>query len=559
MAEKITNKLVKGLEAPAKGNMITYDTDIKGFGVRVTKTGSKVFIFNYRVKGTGRERRYTIGTYDDWSVAAARKEAQSLKRVRDRGGDPMGELHEERAAPTVKDLTDRYIEEHLPKKRASAHRNDRSMIDADILPGLGKLKVADVEYADIDNLHRKITKRAPIRANRVVSLMSKMFALSIKWKMRTDNAGNPVKGIERNPENKRKRYLSGDELGRLLMALAAHREQDSVNVVRLLLLTGARRGEVLRAKWTHLDLAKGTWTKPGAETKTATEHQVPLSAPARQLLADMKEKATGEYLFPGKDAETPLTDIKNSWASICKAANIEDFRVHDLRHTYASIAASGGSSLLVIGDLLGHTQVSTTQRYAHLFDDTLRQGHREGWVGCHRGRERQRRRRGATAEGRPIMSDPFEAHHIRIIEWSRAQYQRTGNPFFVWQAYDHFRRAGMPIPEWILEYFDKAADRLFALRLGVTDLTTHVKEIPATGDNLAQLVAKALGFRKKGRGTALSKLKKLDAEVSMALRAQQRMNSGETQETSFGETADELGVSDSTVRRAWREHRPERS
>ena len=369
MAEKITRELVKSLDAPAKGNSITYDKDIRGFGVRVTKAGHKAFIFNYRTKTTGRERRYTIGTYPDWSVAAARKEAESLKRVRDRGGDPMGELHEERAAPTVKDLTDRYIEEHLSKKRASAHRNDRSMIDSDILPSLGKLKVADVRYADIDDLHRKVTKRAPIRANRVAALLSKMFALSIRWEMRPDN---PVRGLERNPENKRRRYLSGDELSRLLAALAEHREQDSANVVRLLLLTGARRGEVLGARWDMFDLDKGTWTKPGAETKTDTEHQVPLSAPARQLLADMNEKATGKYLFPGKDSETPLTDIKNSWASICKAADIKDCRVHDLRHTYASVLASAGQSLPVIGALLGHTQASTTQRYAHLFDDPLR-------------------------------------------------------------------------------------------------------------------------------------------------------------------------------------------
>ena len=120
------------------------------------------------------------------------------------------------------------------------------------------------------------------------------------------------------------------------------------------------------------DLEKGVWTKPGAETKTATEHRVPISAATRQLLAGMNEKATGKYLFPGKDAKTPLTDIKNSWASICKAADIKDCRVHDLRHTYASILASAGQSLPVIGALLGHTQASTTQRYAHLFDDPLR-------------------------------------------------------------------------------------------------------------------------------------------------------------------------------------------
>ena len=369
MAKKITSRLVYALEAPAKSHAITYDTEIKGFGVRVIKSGSKTFIFNYRTKDTGRERRYTIGRYPAWSVAAARKEAESLKRARDRGEDPMGALHEERAAPTVKDLADRYIAEHLPGKRASADRNDRAMIDNDILPDLGNLKLAEVRHADIGKLHRKITKRASTRANRVAALLSKMFTLAIWWEMCSQN---PVKGLKRNPETKRKRYLSGDELGRLLTALAEHPEQDSANVIRLLLLTGARRGEVLGARWDMFDLDEGTWTKPGAETKTDTEHQVPLSAAARQLLAGMNKTATGKYLFPGKDIDTPLTDIKNSWASICKAAGIKDCRVHDIRHTYASILASAGQSLPVIGALLGHTQASTTQRYAHLFDDPLR-------------------------------------------------------------------------------------------------------------------------------------------------------------------------------------------
>ncbi len=369
MAEKVTDKLVQELDAPSEGNRITYDIDVKGFGVRVTKAGAKAFVFNYRVKGTGRERRYTIGSYPRWSVAAARKEAERLGRERDRGGDPMGELHEERVAPTVADLAERYVEEHLPKKRPSSRRDDRAMIDKIVLPRLGKLKVADVRHGDIDELHRSLSKRTPYRANRCVALLSKMFALSIKWEMRGDN---PARGIERNPEEKRTRYLSPEELARLTVALAEHPEQTSANVIRLLLLTGARRGEVLSATWEQIDLEAGTWTKPSALTKQRSEHRVPLSAAARRLLADMKATADGPYLFPGKTPEEPLRDVKHFWAAVCRKAEIRGCRVHDLRHTYATILASAGLSLPVIGALLGHTQAGTTQRYAHLFDDPLR-------------------------------------------------------------------------------------------------------------------------------------------------------------------------------------------
>jgi len=368
MAKKITDKLVKESEAPETSNRITYDTDVKGFGVRVTAAGAKAFILNYRAGG--RERRYTIGAYPDWSVAGARDEAKKLKRRIDLGDDPMGKRHSERAAPTVEDLADRYAEEHLPKKRPSSRRDDQAMIDQIILPRLGKMKVADVRHADIDRLHREVTKRAPYRANRCAALLSKMLSLAVKWEMRLDN---PAKGIERNPEVKRTRYLAGDELARLTAALAEHPEQTSANVVRLLLLTGARRGEVLSATWDQFDLEAGVWIKPSAHTKQKTEHRVPLSGPAMQLLSDMHGEIGGSCLFPGKSPDVPLTEIKHFWAAICRKANIKDCRIHDLRHTYASILASAGMSLPVIGALLGHTQPNTTARYSHLFDDPLRQ------------------------------------------------------------------------------------------------------------------------------------------------------------------------------------------
>ncbi len=254
----------------------------------------------------------------------------------------------------------------MPKKRERSARDDAALIEREILPRLRRLKVVDVTFSDIDRLHREITKRAPIRANRAVALASKMFSLAIRWGWRPDN---PAKGIERNPENKRDRYLTGEEMARLTAALAEHRDQQSANIIRMLLLTGARRGEVLATRWADLDLEAGVWVKPSAHTKQKKAHRVPLSAPARQLLAGIPR--TSGYVFPAR-VSGHRTEIKGSWQAICKAARLEGVRVHDLRHSYASILASAGLSLPVIGALLGHTQAQTTARYAHLFDDPLR-------------------------------------------------------------------------------------------------------------------------------------------------------------------------------------------
>jgi integrase len=376
MAEKLTDRTVKTLACPAQGNRIAYDAELKGFGIRATAAGAKAFILNYRVRG--RERRLTIGSYPAWSVIAARREAERLRREIDRGIDPLGEREAERAAATVNDLADRYLAEHAEPKKRTADA-DRKMIDRHIRPRLGARKVKDVTFADIDRLHREIGTTAPYAANRVASLLSKAFALSIRWKMRPDN---PVKGIERNPEERRYRYLAGNELRRLTEALANHPSQAAANAIRLLLLTGARRGEVLGATWDQFDLEAGVWTKPSSHTKTKREHRIPLSAPARQLLAEIKaaaEKGAGKrepspFVFPARPGAGGghMTEIKKSWASICKAAQLDGVRVHDLRHSFASVLASSGLSLPVIGALLGHTQPGTTARYSHLLLDSLR-------------------------------------------------------------------------------------------------------------------------------------------------------------------------------------------
>jgi integrase len=231
------------------------------------------------------------------------------------------------------------------------------------------MKVAGVSYADIDALHRKISARAPVHANRVLALLSRMFSLAIRWGLRSDN---PVKGVERNQEHKRQRYLTGAELARLTTALAELRDQGAANVVRLALLTGCRRGEALAARWADFELAAGVWTKPGATTKQKTTHRVPLSAAACQLLAEMKAQAgDSEWLFPARFTPHRL-DIDDAWAILRKTAGIPDVRLHDVRHTFASVLASSGLSLPIIGQLLGHTTAQTTLRYSHLLDDPLR-------------------------------------------------------------------------------------------------------------------------------------------------------------------------------------------
>jgi integrase len=381
VAEKLTDALIRDLIPPLKGNKITYDTEVIGLGVRVTSAGARAFILNYRAGRT--ERRITIGSAGDWTVSKARARAREMRRLIDVGADPMADRHAERQAPTVNDLCDKFEAEHLPRRRPATQNDYRSIIRLHIRPQLGGKAVAAVEHGDTVTLHNRIMTTAPYRANRTIAVLSKMFALAVTtWKMRPDN---PVIGVERAPEQKRERYLSPAEIARLGDALALHPEKGSANAIRLLLLTGARRGEVLSATWSQFDLDAGVWTKPAATTKQAKLHRVPLSKPALIILTEMKAAADKEntsrlrdkvgppevYLFPGVRGGH-VTEIKKSWTSLCSKAGINGARLHDLRHTYASILASSGLSLPIIGQLLGHTQAATTARYAHLSDDPLR-------------------------------------------------------------------------------------------------------------------------------------------------------------------------------------------
>jgi integrase len=352
---------------------------VDGLAVCVSAAGARSWRLNYRAAGI--ERTYTFGSIEAWPADKAWPEARELRRIVDQGGDPQKDRRTAQEAPTVNDLVDKFEAEHLPKRRPSTIRGYSAMLRQHVRPELGKKKVAAVEFEDIERLHASVRKKAPYAANRLHSLLSVMFNRAIAWKMRTDN---PAKGLERAPEHRRERFLSPAEIARLSDVLTNHPEQASANVVRLLLLTGSRRGEVLGATWDQFNLSAGIWTKPASTTKQNKSHRLPLSAPALQLLTEMEAKADQEnarrqrhslkplvFLFPGVDGR-PLREIKHFWASICRKAEIDGVRLHDLRHTHASILASLGMSLPIIGALLGHTQAATTQRYAHLLDDPLR-------------------------------------------------------------------------------------------------------------------------------------------------------------------------------------------
>src|SRR5262245_29500809 len=264
---RLTDSIVKRLPLPATGNKITYDPVLPGFGVRVTAAGHRAFVLTYWNRA-GRQRRYTIGSFPDWSVTGAREKARKLKRTIDDGGDPLAELMAERGAPPVNDLIERFFEEHVSRKRPHTQHAYRHAIERHIRPALGHMKVATVAWSDVDALHRKITKAGrTTQANRVVAVASKMFALAIRWEMRTDN---PCKGVERNPEHKRKRYPTGTELQRLTAALDRLDDQQAADVFRLCLLTGCRSGEAMAARWDHVDLPASKWTKPGSTTKQNT-------------------------------------------------------------------------------------------------------------------------------------------------------------------------------------------------------------------------------------------------------------------------------------------------
>src|SRR5712691_5551533 len=373
MRGKITKRSVDALKAAAGGaEAVLWDSELKGFGVRVQRGDAKSYVLHYRV-GTGRGaplRKLTIGRHGSpWTPETARKEAKTLLGMIEDGADPAADKMARREAPTMAELAERFLAEHAEAKRkGSTAAEYRRLLDKIILPALGKRKVADVTRADMTKLHHA-NRAAPYQANRVLAVVSKMFNLAERWGLRPDGS-NPCRHVEKFTERKRERMLSPAELARLGDALAAHDGSPyAIAAVKLLVFTGARLGEVLGLKWEWIDLERGEARLPDSKTGAKTLHLPP---PALAVLAELPRLDGNPYVIAGAKPGAALVNLEKPWRAIRKPAGLDNVRLHDLRHAFASVAASSGMGLPIIGKMLGHTQAATTARYAHLASDPVK-------------------------------------------------------------------------------------------------------------------------------------------------------------------------------------------
>ena len=389
---KLTEKVLREAEPIVGRDYQIFDTEVRGFAACIYRGGGRAFTLDYR--HAGRQRRMTLGRWPEWSVAQARDRAKDLRRDIDLGADPLHQRATLREAPQVSDLIARYIEEHLHKLAPHNAADQRSVLSKMVEPAWGKKLVTEITSHDVEKLLTKVAagrarphkqkpnnrarklqgpKPTPVRANRVGEILRKMFTLAIGWGWRADN---PASGFHRRIENPRERYLSKEEISRLATALDAAEDRRGADIVRLCMLTGARLGEVRQARFEDFNLEHMIWSKPATMTKQRRIHRVPISeetvAIVRQRHLVVPRGTT--WLFPGDTPGQPVQELRRFWTQIQKQAEIEDVRMHDLRHTFASLLVSGGASLEMIGKLLGHSQMQTTQRYAHLMDSPLRAG-----------------------------------------------------------------------------------------------------------------------------------------------------------------------------------------
>lgn len=370
---RLNKRSVEAIEADDGKDVVVWDSELKGFGVRVKPSGRRTYIIQYR-NAQGRSRRFTVGQHGRMTVEQARKEARQLLADVDRGVDPAEDRRSTRKAPTMDELAERYIREHaVPKKKPKSVESDRLLFRKHILPHLGKRKAAEITRADVEKLHQQIGATKKTTANRMVALLSKAFNLAEVWGWRPDNS-NPCRHVQRFKERRVERYLSRSELNRLLEALTqAESEQTEmpsvVAAIRLLLFTGCRMGEILHLRWADVDLERRLLLLPDSKTGRKT---VLLNEPAIQVLEAIERIPGNPHVIVGRHGRGHLVNLKDPWRRIRKQLNIEDVRIHDLRHTFASFGVAAGFSLPVIGKSLGHRNVATTERYAHLGEDPVR-------------------------------------------------------------------------------------------------------------------------------------------------------------------------------------------
>ncbi len=374
MPRRTHTRLTKRIIDDAQPGRFVWDSEVPGFGVRVTPNGVKTYIFQYRTLDR-RQGKMAIGRYPVLTVDEARKRARELRAGVDQGRNPSVERKSLRDAPTVRDLAIFYCDDYGPKRplKSQTIRDARRLLNRYVLPRLGYRKIADVRPSDIRSVHAEAAQGSGrYEANRLRAVLSRMFTLAIQNEWRTDN---PCKGVEKLPEDQRWRHLTYDEIAALLGACDEYPDQNAANAVRLLLFTGARLQELLKAQWRDFDLDARVWEKPSHHTKTKIVHRIALPEATVALLREMRaEDPDSQFLFPGRNPGQARADLNRPWKRILALAGLQNVRRHDLRRTNASVMLSTGSDLAAVGRFLGHTQASTTQRYAHVFDEVQRAG-----------------------------------------------------------------------------------------------------------------------------------------------------------------------------------------
>jgi integrase len=373
--------------------VVLWDQEVRGFGIRARTGGAKTYILHYRAR-TGRGvplRKLTIGKHGSpWTPDLARTEAKRLLGLIASGEDPAERRASERKALTLAELCDLYLAEGVSHKKPSTLKADLGRIVHHIKPLLGRLRVDKIARADIERILRDVKAgktaapvpnagdRAPGSiatggsgvAAQCVALMSTLLAFAVARGLRPDN---PARGVKKPPVRKMERFLSEDEIARLAVTLDAESRRTGnpypAAGIKLLLLTGARRSEIIELQWEHVDFERQCLRLPDSKTGAKVVY---LNAPALEILAGLPRMESNPYVFPGKREGRPLVGIDKLWFRVRAAARLQGVRLHDLRHSFASMGVAGGLSLPIIGTLLGHKHPATTGRYAHLSADPVR-------------------------------------------------------------------------------------------------------------------------------------------------------------------------------------------
>ena len=386
-------KLSKRAVDTAKADRDTFywDSVLTGFGLKVTATGRKVYVCQYRVGGgrRGLSRRYTIGVHGSpWTLDQARSEAKRVLGLAASGNDPATLKQVERAALTVGELCDLYLVEGCATKKASTIATDRGRIERHIKPLLGRTRVVDISRADIERFLRDVAEgrtKADVRtrprgraivdggrgtATRTVGLLGGIFSFAVARGIRADN---PIRGVKRFPDRKSERFLSPAELAKLGEALSSMESEGTnkmaLSIIRLLALTGARKSEITNLKWGEVDLEHA---RLRLNDSKSGQKSVPLGAPAVQILSALERLKDSKFVFSSVSGRQAFQGVDKVWREARRRAGFPQLRLHDLRHSYASMGLAAGDALPVIGALLGHSDVKTTARYAHLADDPVK-------------------------------------------------------------------------------------------------------------------------------------------------------------------------------------------